>query len=148
MKKCTYCGKEYPDDKLICEVDARPLFDPTAPPAYRSGVCPCCGHTRLREVRSRKAVSVSGDRQCKSCGAKWSPPVSKTAAIIMVFFSAMFAILLLVMAFSAGISPVSIILLGGCATCVFGFFGSINILQGKGGKLDIYQYSQPKDEPK
>lgn len=27
MKKCTYCGKEYSDDKLVCEVDAQPLSD-------------------------------------------------------------------------------------------------------------------------
>jgi|SRR5208283_3161718 len=31
MKKCTHCGKEYPDDKLICEDDAWPLVDPAAP---------------------------------------------------------------------------------------------------------------------
>ena len=25
MKKCTYCGKEYPDEAIICELDANPL---------------------------------------------------------------------------------------------------------------------------
>jgi hypothetical protein len=33
MKKCTYCGKEYPDDVLICPNDAWPLVDPNAPAA-------------------------------------------------------------------------------------------------------------------
>jgi hypothetical protein len=28
MRKCTHCGKEYPDDKLVCDVDAQPLSDP------------------------------------------------------------------------------------------------------------------------
>jgi hypothetical protein len=25
MKKCTYCGKEYPDEATVCEFDANPL---------------------------------------------------------------------------------------------------------------------------
>jgi hypothetical protein len=25
MKKCTYCGKEYPDMATVCELDANPL---------------------------------------------------------------------------------------------------------------------------
>jgi hypothetical protein len=25
MKKCTYCGKEYPDDVLLCEIDGKPV---------------------------------------------------------------------------------------------------------------------------
>ena len=25
MKKCPYCGKEYPDDATVCELDANPL---------------------------------------------------------------------------------------------------------------------------
>ena len=27
MKKCSYCGKEYPDDATVCERDALPLVD-------------------------------------------------------------------------------------------------------------------------
>jgi hypothetical protein len=25
MKKCPYCGKEYPEDAIVCELDANPL---------------------------------------------------------------------------------------------------------------------------
>jgi membrane protease YdiL (CAAX protease family) len=32
MKKCPYCGKEYPDEATICNIDAHPLFDPSKPP--------------------------------------------------------------------------------------------------------------------
>jgi hypothetical protein len=35
MKKCPYCGKEYPDDASICPTDEQPLVslrDPTGPP--------------------------------------------------------------------------------------------------------------------
>ena len=32
MKKCTYCGKEYSDEKLVCEIDGSPLVDFVPPP--------------------------------------------------------------------------------------------------------------------
>ena len=37
MKKCNWCGKEYPDDVSVCAIDQNPLesFDP-APPAPAS----------------------------------------------------------------------------------------------------------------
>jgi len=31
MKKCSYCGKEYPDDALVCATDGQPL-QPVTPP--------------------------------------------------------------------------------------------------------------------
>jgi uncharacterized membrane protein len=31
MKKCTYCGKEYPDEVEVCERDSERLVDPNAP---------------------------------------------------------------------------------------------------------------------
>lgn len=31
MKKCSYCGKEFPDTATVCDVDAQPLADPNAP---------------------------------------------------------------------------------------------------------------------
>jgi hypothetical protein len=30
MKKCTYCGKEFPDDASVCDLDGNPLVDPNA----------------------------------------------------------------------------------------------------------------------
>lgn len=33
MKKCAYCGKEYPDDATVCVLDAQDLVDPNAPEA-------------------------------------------------------------------------------------------------------------------
>jgi len=32
MKKCTYCGKEAPDDATVCPLDGEPVVDPAAPP--------------------------------------------------------------------------------------------------------------------
>jgi len=31
MKKCSYCGKEFPDTATVCDIDGRPLLDPNAP---------------------------------------------------------------------------------------------------------------------
>jgi hypothetical protein len=35
MKKCTYCGKEYPDEATVCQLDQQPLVDPAAPKPSR-----------------------------------------------------------------------------------------------------------------
>lgn len=37
MKKCTYCGKEHPDDAVACSVDGQPLETVLSPqpPAFR-----------------------------------------------------------------------------------------------------------------
>ena len=40
MKKCTHCGKTYPDEVLICEQDAWPLVDTNAPDAPPPPVMP------------------------------------------------------------------------------------------------------------
>jgi len=40
MKKCSYCGKEYPDNATRCSVDEQPLLDPTAPPPLPSIIGP------------------------------------------------------------------------------------------------------------
>jgi hypothetical protein len=33
MKQCTYCGKEFPDEALICSIDGRPLPDVLSAPS-------------------------------------------------------------------------------------------------------------------
>ena len=47
MKTCSYCGKQYPDNAEVCDLDQQPLKGPAQPAA--SGVaptkvtCPQCG---------------------------------------------------------------------------------------------------------
>ena len=36
MKKCTYCGKENPDDAVVCSVDGQPLESVNPPPLLSS----------------------------------------------------------------------------------------------------------------
>ncbi|HTR41701.1 MAG TPA: hypothetical protein VMH87_08810 [Pseudomonadales bacterium] len=33
MKKCTHCGKEFPDDTSVCPNDGHAVIDPARPPA-------------------------------------------------------------------------------------------------------------------
>jgi len=37
MKKCPYCGKEHPDDAMVCSVDGQPLTAPAASRAKLTG---------------------------------------------------------------------------------------------------------------
>jgi hypothetical protein len=37
MKKCTYCGTEYPDDALICSIDKQPLQSDVPTPGSEAG---------------------------------------------------------------------------------------------------------------
>jgi hypothetical protein len=39
MKKCTYRGKDAPDDATVCPLDGEPVDDPAAPPKH----CRKCG---------------------------------------------------------------------------------------------------------
>jgi hypothetical protein len=36
MKKCTYCGKEYPDDTTVCALDEQPLERVGPPPVSQA----------------------------------------------------------------------------------------------------------------
>ena len=52
MKKCSYCGAEYPDDVAQCPIDHAALSDPsrkTAPPAKSHSVRPEYEFTPLSE---------------------------------------------------------------------------------------------------
>lgn len=40
MKKCTYCGKEYPDELSVCAIDREPLDWVGVPPALATGFPP------------------------------------------------------------------------------------------------------------
>jgi hypothetical protein len=40
MKKCAYCGKEYPDDATICAIDQTPLTPDGQPPAPVAAAAP------------------------------------------------------------------------------------------------------------
>jgi DNA-directed RNA polymerase subunit RPC12/RpoP len=46
MRNCSYCGKQYPDDAVVCAIDQQPLLDAgelqsrVAPPRV---ACPECG---------------------------------------------------------------------------------------------------------
>ena len=42
MKKCSYCGKDHPDDALVCSVDGQPL-EAVIPPQAGSSLTPA-GH--------------------------------------------------------------------------------------------------------
>jgi zinc-ribbon domain len=33
MKRCTHCGKEYPDNTNFCPIDGHPVVDPAHPPS-------------------------------------------------------------------------------------------------------------------
>ena len=46
MKKCSYCGKEYPDELSFCPLDQDPLHQPPGTPAESTRpqeACPLCG---------------------------------------------------------------------------------------------------------
>jgi len=45
MKKCTYCGKEYPDEAQVCAIDQRPLVAMT-PPTFSPTVAPLTQEAR------------------------------------------------------------------------------------------------------
>jgi hypothetical protein len=117
-----------------------------------SNTCPCCGSTVIKAIRSRKTVSVSGDRYCQSCGAKWSPPVSKAAAAAMMFFCALLAIVLLVVAFGDGFgSAFSFwggVSIAACASFVFAFFKALRVFRGEGGELDVYERPATRQDSK
>ena len=58
MKKCSYCGKEFPDTATVCDIDGRPLVDPNAPE-------PPSQTPRTRKEYQRlpgRGTQVDGDR--------------------------------------------------------------------------------------
>jgi len=45
MKDCPYCGKQYPDDAVVCPLDQQPLGGPAESHQKRvpAVLCPACG---------------------------------------------------------------------------------------------------------
>jgi len=49
MKACSYCGKQYPDEAVVCSIDGQSLDGPTESRQKTSGesvarvLCPACG---------------------------------------------------------------------------------------------------------
>jgi hypothetical protein len=58
MKKCTQCGKEYPDDKLVCDVDAWPLVDSTV--AQKQAVEAKMGWLERQYAKTNIIVLIGG----------------------------------------------------------------------------------------
>ena len=56
MKKCTYCGKQYPDEAVVCAADGQPL-QPIAPGAVPPVTAP---HQRSRKLLSYVAPVRAG----------------------------------------------------------------------------------------
>ena len=57
MKKCTYCGKQYPDEAVVCAVDGQPL-QPVASPGAAPPVT--AAHHRSRKLLSYIAPVRAG----------------------------------------------------------------------------------------
>lgn len=53
MKKCSYCGAEYPDDTVMCAIDHAPFEQPAEPPTF----------LKLKEVEYRFRQLSPQDRQ-------------------------------------------------------------------------------------
>ena len=57
MKKCPYCGKEYPDDAVVCELDQNPLVSPKPNEAR---INPSKSHLKQQPITATRILSVLG----------------------------------------------------------------------------------------
>jgi hypothetical protein len=115
MKKCCYCGKEYPDDAVVCAVDQNLLYEPVAEtsdvasfpqPAKPSTPCPICGaldgYKPVIELRGSFSLIVfllgglfavifrNAGRprrmQCNTCGALFNIHTPSTIVSRVIFW--------------------------------------------------------------
>jgi hypothetical protein len=56
MKTCSYCGKEYPDDAVVCELDQQPLVFSKSKPLTHSSNAP----KRHQPITASRILSVFG----------------------------------------------------------------------------------------
>ncbi|MEM1354664.1 MAG: hypothetical protein AAGC44_06910 [Planctomycetota bacterium] len=53
--------------------------------------CPTCGSPVAKKIGSRRLLSASGDRQCSSCGTRYTPPTSRWVSIGFIAFGLLLA---------------------------------------------------------
>jgi hypothetical protein len=53
-----------------------------------SKACPSCGSNRYKAVSSAFGFSLVSERECKDCGNRYTPPVSKAVALAAVVIGA------------------------------------------------------------
>jgi len=115
MKMCSYCGKKYPDDAIVCAVDQNPLDEQVAEadspagtphPAKPMTHCPACGaldgYKRVVELRGSFNLVVfligglfavffrTAGRprrvQCNKCGAIFDIHTPSTKVSRVIFW--------------------------------------------------------------
>jgi len=104
MKACSYCGKQYPDEAIVCSIDGQSLDGPTESRQATGVLCPACGasdgYTPTVELRGSFSVPVflaggllavlfrnagrSRRVRCNKCEAVFSvrTPLSKVSLVI------------------------------------------------------------------
>lgn len=115
MKKCSYCGKEYPDDTVVCAVDQNPLtagvterdnLVSSRQSAKQTTACPACGALdgykptiELRGSFSLVAFLAGGllavlfrnagrpkRVQCNKCGALFNIRTPSSKVSLVIFW--------------------------------------------------------------
>lgn len=115
MKKCSYCGKEYPNDAVICVVDQSQLDEQVAEtnnltasvqPARQTNPCPACGafdgYKPVAELRGSFSLIIfliggllavifrNAGRprrvQCNTCGALFNIHTPATKVSRVIFW--------------------------------------------------------------
>ncbi len=121
MKACSYCGKEYHDEAVVCPTDGQPLGERTESPQKSGGhfaVCPVCGasdgYTPTVELRGSFSLPVflaggflavlfrnagrSRKVRCNKCQAIFSirSPLSKVSLAIFWILIALFVVAVII----------------------------------------------------
>src|ERR1051325_8398964 len=69
MKKCSYCGKEYPDDAQLCSIDGQALTSDDQPPVPAAAVNLDTDHPPVSKTASESVAAIPNlrltDRQLR-----------------------------------------------------------------------------------